>query len=98
MPVPVPPRLTVKSGSDCVAVNVAVTCWLALSVTVQVEAVPLHAPDHPAKDEFVAGLSVSVTSVPVLKFALHVVGQLIPSGLLDTVPMPVPVTLTLNTA
>jgi len=76
--------------------KVAVTCWLALSVTVQVELLPLHAPDQPANDELVAGVSVNVTRVPTLKLALHVVGQLIPAGLLDTVPAPLPPRVTVN--
>jgi hypothetical protein len=93
-PVPVPPRLTVKRS--WLMLKVAVTCWLALSVTVQVELVPLQAPDQPANDEFVTGVSVSVTWVPTLKAALHVVGQLIPAGLLDTVPAPVPARVTVS--
>jgi len=58
-PVPVPARLTVRRS--WLILKVAVTCWLALSVTVQVEVVPLHAPDQPAKVELAAGVSVSVT-------------------------------------
>jgi hypothetical protein len=93
-PVPVPPRFTVKRS--WLMLKVAVTCWPALSVTVQVELEPLHAPDHPANDEFVAGVSVNVTRVPTPKLALHVVGQLIPGGLLDTVPAPVPASVTVS--
>jgi hypothetical protein len=97
LPVPVPARLTVNTGADWVALKVAVTCWLALSVTVQVEPLPLHAPPHPAKDELAPGVSVRVTWVPALKLALHVVGQLIPGGLLDTAPVPVPARVTVST-
>jgi hypothetical protein len=39
---------------------------------------------------------VSVTEVPELKLAVHVVGQLIPEGLLVTVPAPVIVTVRLK--
>jgi hypothetical protein len=94
-PVPVPARFTVKRS--WLMLKVAVTCWLALSVTVHVEFVPLHAPDHPANDEFVAGVSVNVTRVPILKLALHVGAQLIPAGLLETVPVPVPAKRTFKT-
>jgi hypothetical protein len=42
--------------------NVAVTCSLALSVTVQVVLVPLQPPpDQPAKVELVVAVSVNVT-------------------------------------
>jgi hypothetical protein len=40
--------------------------------------------------EFPVGVAVSTTWVPLSKFAEHVVGQLIPVGLLVTVPVPVP--------
>lgn len=69
---------------------------MALSVTMQVEVVPLHAPDQPAKVELAAGVSVSVTCVPRLKLAVHVEGQLIPAGVLDTLPAPVPARVTVS--
>ena len=77
------------------ALNVAVTCWFEFMVTGQVEAYPLQAPPHPTKFEF-CGVSVSVTCVPVLKLALHVCGQLIPGGLLVTVPVLFPASVTFN--
>ena len=57
-------------------------------VTAQV-AVPLQAPDQPANVELAPGVAVSVIAVPLAKLAVHVVPQLIPAGLLVTVPAPV---------
>jgi hypothetical protein len=93
VPVPVPARLTVNTGP----LKFAVTRWLALSVTLQVGLLPVHGPLHPANDEFGPGVSVSVTWVPAVKLALQVDPQLIPGGLLVTVPVPVPPRVTLNT-
>jgi len=69
--------------------NVAVTDALAVIVTVQVP-VPLHAPAHPLKIAFALGVAVSVTCVLGVKLVLHEAPQLIPAGLLVTVPPPVP--------
>src|SRR5580698_2456331 len=81
VPVPVPARLTVSTL--WVAPKVAVTCWLALRVRMQVELAPLQPPPvHPVNDEFVPAVSVMVTLVPLSKLALHVVPQLMPAGLL----------------
>ncbi len=55
------------------------------------EPVPEHAPLHPEKVEPEAGAAASVTVAVVAKEALQVEPQLIPSGLLVTVPEPVPV-------
>jgi hypothetical protein len=57
---------------------------------------PEQAPVHPAKVEPAAALSVSVTEVPLVKFAPHVPGQLIPAGLLVTAPLPDPETFTVS--
>ena len=56
VPEPVPASETVNVGA---AEKVAVTELLLLRVRVQV-AVPLQAPLHPMKDEFAAGVAVSV--------------------------------------
>ena len=61
VPVPVPALLTVSVGGAWTAVKVAVTLWLELSVTVQVDLVPLHAPPQLVKLSFAAGVAVSVT-------------------------------------
>lgn len=62
--------------------KLAPTLLLLFMVTVQVVLVPEHAPDHPVKAEFVAGVAVRVTTVPELKVE--------PLGLLVIVPVPVP--------
>jgi hypothetical protein len=77
-------------------VKVAVTFSLELSVTVQVEAVPLHVPPQPTKDEFAAAVAVSVTTVPRLKLAVQFGRQLIPPVLLVTVPDPVTITVNIG--
>jgi hypothetical protein len=77
------------------AVNVAVTEVLLVGVTLQV-AVPVQAPDHPANVEPAFAAAVSVTAVPLLKLALQVDPQLIPAGLLVTVPAPVPALCTVS--
>jgi len=58
--------------------------------------VPLQAPLQPAKVELAAGVAVKAIEVPGLKAALQVVPQLMPAGLLVTVPLPVPERLRLN--
>src|SRR5579872_2645140 len=73
--------------------NVAVTALAADMVTLQVP-VPEQAPLQPAKVEPAAAVSLRVTTVPLLKFALQVPGQEIPAGLLLTVPVPVPANVT----
>jgi len=93
LPVPVPASVTVSW--NWFLLNVAVTLSAALIVTVHVP-VPLHAPLHPANVDPLPAVAVSVTTVPLLKFALHVLGQLIPLGALTTLPVPVPTSVTLN--
>jgi len=43
-----------------------------------------------------AGVAVSLTTVPDANEAVQVLGQLIPDGLLATVPVLVPASLTVN--
>jgi hypothetical protein len=73
--------------------KVAVTAAAAVTVTLQLAA-PVHAPDQPVKALLVPGVSVRVTLVFCGKLAEHVVGQLIPAGLLVIVPVPVPAIVT----
>ncbi len=73
--------------------KVAVTDSAAVTVTLQLAA-PVHAPDQLVKALFVPGVSLSVTLVFCGKVAEHIVGQLIPAGLLVMVPVPVPAMVT----
>ena len=78
-----------------VVLNVPVTLRAAVIDVVQFP-VPVHAPLQPANVEPLAAAAVSVTDVPLAKFALHVVPQLMPVGDDVTVPVPVPAFVTLN--
>ena len=75
--------------------KVAPTVVLAVRVTTQAP-VPVQAPVQPPKVELALTASVNVTRVPLAKLALQVVGQLMPDGLLMTVPAPVPALCTVN--
>ena len=77
------------------AVNVAVTEVALVNVTLQV-LVPVEAQDQPANVEVALGAAVSVTMVPLVKVALHVGPQLMPAGLLVTLPPPVPALWTVS--
>jgi hypothetical protein len=74
-------------------VKVAVTDALAESATAQ-EPVPEQAPLHPEKVTPESGVADSVTLVPWANCALQVAPQLIPDGVLETVPVPVPARVT----
>jgi hypothetical protein len=70
-------------------VKTAVTVASAFIVTVQAP-VPEQAPDQPANCESGSAVAVSDTIVPGAKPAEHFEPQLIPLGLLVTVPVPEP--------
>jgi len=70
-------------------VNCAPTVVLTVRVITQ-DPVPAHGADHPVKFEVPLGVAVSVTTVPDAKLAVQVEPQLIPAGLLITVPPPDP--------
>src|SRR5262245_21921855 len=82
--VPVPPVL-----------KVAVTERAAVIETVHAP-LPLQAPLQPPKVDPLAAEAVSVTEVPLLKFAAHAVPQLTPAGEDVTVPVPAPAFVTLS--
>jgi hypothetical protein len=67
-----------------------------LPESTSVQAEPLHAPPNPPKLKPEPAVAVNVTDVPEAKLAVQVEGQLIPAGLLTTVPLPV--TETVNCA
>src|SRR5690349_2458055 len=94
VPVPVPAFVTLKANVD-EPVNVAVTARAAVIEVVQVP-VPEHAPLQPVNVEPLAAAAVSVTDVPLEKFALQVEPQLTPAGDDVTVPVPVPAFVTVN--
>jgi len=62
VPVPVPAAFTVNTAGFRIVLKLAVTCWLAVTVSVQVRLLPLHPPAvHPANVEFAPAVAVSVT-------------------------------------
>jgi hypothetical protein len=73
--------------------NDAPTLLSPSMVNVQVAAVPVHAPLHPTNCWFRPGVAVKVTDVPDEYVAVHVEPQLMPAGALDTVPLPLLLTL-----
>ena len=84
-----------KTFTVWLTLKVAVAVKLLFIVTVHAD-VPLQAPLQPAKYAPFAGTAVSFTTLPDAKEAVQVPGQLIPAGLLVTVPVPVPARLTLK--
>ena len=58
--------------------------------------VAVQLPDQPANVEPEAGVAAKVTAVPLLSVVEQVLPQLIPVGLLVTVPVPVPARLTVS--
>jgi hypothetical protein len=71
------------------AVNVAVQLRAADIVTLP--SVQSASPDHPPKLAPARGVAVSATTCPEANDALQVTPQLMPAGLLVTVPLPVPI-------
>lgn len=93
-PEPAPVRRVVRVNFDGAAgPKVAVTARLELSVMSHA-ALPLQAPDQPVNTEPEAGVAARLTIVPEAKLAEHVVPQLSPAGELETLPEPVPASVT----
>jgi hypothetical protein len=95
VPLPVPASVTLSKKFVGVVLKVAVTACAAFIVTLQVP-VPEQAPLQPANIEPVPGAAVNVTMVPLAKLAEQAVGQLTPAGLLVTMPLPVPASVTVK--
>src|SRR3989442_907034 len=79
-----------EAAGGVMSVNVAVTVVAALRVTGQAPGPEQPPPVQPLKVEPAAGAAVSVTAVPLAKLAAQVAPQVMPAGLLVTVPAPVP--------
>src|SRR2546426_1141868 len=79
-----------------VSVKLGVTVVAALMVTLQAPVPETPPPRQRIKVEPAAGVAVSVTTVPLAKPAEQVAPQLIPAGLLVTVPEPVPASVTVS--
>ena len=87
--------VSVQLGRETgINVKVAVTVWAAFIVTAQLPVPEQPPPAQPAKLEPVAAVALNVTLVPEVKFEVQVLPQLIPAGLLVTMPEPVPFALT----
>ena len=95
-PEPAPAGVTVSCTCCCggwTDANAAVTEVLALTVVTQVGVLPAQFPPQAEKSKPVAGIALRVTCVPEAKFAAQVWGQLMPTGELITVPVPVSFTV-----
>jgi len=83
-----------EGGGD--GAKVAPTTIAALPVSVQGD-VPTHPPPfQPPNVEPLEGAAANVTTVPLGYVSTQSVPQLMPAGLLLTVPVPVPLTLTVR--
>jgi hypothetical protein len=84
---------TALRSCPCDWENVAVTCVFCPPASASWQLCPLHAPLKPEKLEPAAGAAVRLTVLPPANEAVHVPGQLIPAGVLVTVPLPETVTV-----
>jgi hypothetical protein len=87
--------LTADSVKVGFALKIALTDCAEFIVTLHAP-VPLHAPLHPPKVEPESGVAVKLTTVPLAKLAEHVVPQESPEGILVTVPVPLPLLVTVR--
>src|SRR5947209_3528160 len=95
-------RRPIKTWSPCgateTAANVAVTVWSDVSVREQGLAVPEQPPLQPVNVAPNSGLAVSVTFVPWANGALQTEPQVMPDGVLETVPEAAPARTTVRVA
>ena len=94
VPPPVPVLVTLRAN-DCWT-KPAVTEAAALIVTMQVPVPEQPPPLQPEKVEPAVGVAVKVTAVPLANGPEHVAPQVMPAGLLATVPEPAPALLTVS--
>ena len=92
---PAPLLVTVRVKGPGFAVKFALTDFAASMVTLQAP-VPLQAPLQPANVKPESGVAVKLTTVPLAKSAEQLVPQEIPGGELATVPVPVPLFVTVR--
>ena len=99
VPVP-PPAVVTVNTSPTRTLKVAVTVALALRVGLQVEVPEQPPPVQPPNEELLPAVEVSVSGVFGGKLAeqpaVEPAAQLIPAGLLMTIPVPSPTTATVN--
>jgi hypothetical protein len=95
VPVPAPLLATVRVKGPGFAVKFALTDFAASMVTLQAP-IPLQAPLQPANVKPESGTAVKLTTVPLAKSAEQLVPQEIPGGELATVPVPVPLFVTVR--
>ena len=73
----------------CPALKVAVT-FASASRVIEQTPVPLHDPPQPVNVDLLDGVGVKLIDVPAAKVAVQLVPQLMPTGELVIVPIPVP--------
>lgn len=95
VPLPVPALMTVRVGFPG-GLKVAVTDMAVFMVTAQVPVPEQPPPLQPPNVDGDVGVAVSVTGVPYEKAYEQVEPQLMPGRSLLTVPLPVPLKLTVK--
>jgi hypothetical protein len=90
------PGATVMVTGEFPLLNVAVTVCAAVIVTEQPAVPEQPAPVQPAKVEPSAAFAVNATAWPLAKLAEQVGWHEIPAGALDTVPVPLPASVTVK--